>query len=108
MSEKVDTGGSAFACKYGYGFGSVGMTLLDYFAGQIAAGELSHESGGWVDRDDFAHYCYQRARLWFGENENSKGLARNEHRKTGRYLSMRVYYSYFRTNGVRQPQSTAI
>lgn len=61
MSEKVDTGGSAFACKYGYGFGSVGMTLLDYFAGQIAAGELSHESGGWVDRDDFAHYCYQRA-----------------------------------------------
>ncbi len=60
MSEQFDNGGSAFACKYGNGFGSDGMTLLDYFAGQIVHAEHVRFGDEWGD-DELAAYCYERA-----------------------------------------------
>lgn len=62
MNERFDDGGSAFAWKYGNGFGSDGMTLLDYFAGQIAAGQEAYDGDSWdMNHSGFATYCYDRA-----------------------------------------------
>lgn len=63
MSEEFDNGGSAFACKYGNGFGSDGATLLDWFAGQIAAGHEAFVGGDCdvVNHDAAAEYYYKRA-----------------------------------------------
>ena len=59
MSDTTDNGGSAFPVKWLNGSIDEGMSLRDYFAGQVLAGNLGNP---WASNsDDIAVRCYQIA-----------------------------------------------
>lgn len=65
MSEQFDDGGNVFPVAEDHKVAAdlpwtCGMTLLDYFAGQIAHAEHVRCGDDWGD-DELAAYCYKRA-----------------------------------------------
>jgi hypothetical protein len=61
MSEKIKTGGPAYPRENAFG-GATGMSLRDYFAAQVAAGDAATENG-WGTPD--AAGALKRARVYY-------------------------------------------
>jgi len=67
MSNETDTGGQAFACQYSKYENQGGMTLLDYFAGQIIASGRAFGSARVVHYRDMAKEAYDFAAIMIAE-----------------------------------------
>lgn len=71
MSQPIDNGGNAFPCLYNNGLYG-GMSLRDWFAGQVLTGLLAHE-GARYSPQTLAAMAYRQADAMLDERHQPRG-----------------------------------